>query len=271
MDENYLSKWSICSVSHAMPLLGDLQSPTNRVKKFYQRWEHFKSWRDFTHLCDKVDIYDLHYAENNSELKWMKKINEKKQEKFQIAQKMKIDEMIGLIKKYDLRLIRVELEKRLELWLENYENERRLKEKERLRLEKIWQEEERLRKIAEEKERIEKEKAREKERIAREATRLPMDLRKLCIRNRMISKAIDSKAIEIVCCNSSIDEMRSVLDLAKDDEKAQYDAFCAILPKAQAKAAAKLAKLEAEKMAAKKKEMEKKPTKKKDTNKHHHN
>ncbi|ETO09290.1 DNA-binding chaperone, partial [Reticulomyxa filosa] len=85
---SYFEKFSVYSNKKPVPMLGDDTMNDSKVSKFYKFWESFGSWRDFTHLCDPIDIYDLTYAENNTEWKWMKKHNDKKQEKYKLQEKM---------------------------------------------------------------------------------------------------------------------------------------------------------------------------------------
>jgi DnaJ family protein C protein 2 len=55
------------------PKIGDPNTPYEQVKKFYDFWWEFKSWRGFRH----PDEYDLEQAESSDERRWMNKQNEK--------------------------------------------------------------------------------------------------------------------------------------------------------------------------------------------------
>jgi len=114
----YFEKFSVYSNKKPVPSFGDDSTNDNKVLKFYKFWESFNSWRDFTHLCDPIDIYDLTYAENNTEWKWMKKNNDKKQEKYKLQEKMTIGNLVQLCKERDPRLIRIEEKERRAIVLE---------------------------------------------------------------------------------------------------------------------------------------------------------
>merc|ERR1712130_113668 len=70
----FFKKWSIYSHKKGILLLGDNKCSENYVKKFYETWRNFKSWRLFLH-CEEIkdNVFDINSAENNKEKKWMMK------------------------------------------------------------------------------------------------------------------------------------------------------------------------------------------------------
>jgi len=56
------------------PKLGDMNTPYEKVNKFYEFWWNFKSWREFA----GEDEHDLDQAESRDERRWMERQNEKK-------------------------------------------------------------------------------------------------------------------------------------------------------------------------------------------------
>uniref|UniRef100_A0A0G4GNF4 DnaJ homolog subfamily C member 2 n=1 Tax=Chromera velia CCMP2878 TaxID=1169474 RepID=A0A0G4GNF4_9ALVE len=151
-------KWS---TRKPAPSLGDMDTPLNQVKKFYDWWFRFSSWRDF----GIHEEYDLNDAECREERRWMERKNKKIREKYEIEEKRRITRLTEMAQQRDPRLLaeKAAIQKARE---EEKEKKRRAVEeaKEKKRKE---EEEARLKKEQEEKEaearRLEEKKKREEE------------------------------------------------------------------------------------------------------------
>eukprot|EP00831_Metopus_contortus_P077464 TRINITY_DN7280_c0_g1_i4.p3 TRINITY_DN7280_c0_g1~~TRINITY_DN7280_c0_g1_i4.p3 ORF type:complete len:173 (-),score=53.07 TRINITY_DN7280_c0_g1_i4:25-543(-) len=106
------------SKNQKVPKLGSNTDPIASVEEFYNFWDNFKSWRDFSLYAE----YDLNEAESRLEKRWMAKENKKLTEKFVKEERARINKLVSLAKKHDPR-VKKEM-KRIE------------KEKEKSRLEK---------------------------------------------------------------------------------------------------------------------------------------
>ncbi|GAM28076.1 hypothetical protein SAMD00019534_112520, partial [Acytostelium subglobosum LB1] len=93
------SRWS--SVQPA-PKVGDMNTPFDKVMKFYDFWWSFKSWRDFSF----DDDYELDQADSRDEKRWMEKQNEKKRTKLRKDESARILELANMAYKRDPRVIK---------------------------------------------------------------------------------------------------------------------------------------------------------------------
>jgi len=60
-----------------LPNIGDDNTPYEEIKKFYDFWFSFKSWRDFS----GEDEFDVKEAESRDEKRWMERQNERERRK----------------------------------------------------------------------------------------------------------------------------------------------------------------------------------------------
>lgn len=128
-DEDFYTLFGACfarngifSEKKPVPTLGDEKTPIGKVIKFYEFWNAFKSWRDFT----VEDEYDLEQAENRYERRYMERENKRmKQGKLKI-EKVRIKKLVDMARARDPRIIKHEKE----------ENERIEKIREEKRMEK---------------------------------------------------------------------------------------------------------------------------------------
>jgi len=152
----YFEKWSLYSIKQPVPLLGNANTPDNKVKKFYEFWYKFKSWRTFLHE-DEISshVLDIKNAENAKERKWMEKENKKLEEPFKKRESLLISSLIEAAYKRDPRITRIILHEKQELIEEEKQREqRRRKREEEEELKQLkWKEEE-------ERKRLEKNKRR---------------------------------------------------------------------------------------------------------------
>lgn len=70
---DYFRMNSYWSKNKKVPLIGDQETDIKTVKKFYDFWFNFDSWREFHH----EDEYNLEEAENRYEKRYMEKENKK--------------------------------------------------------------------------------------------------------------------------------------------------------------------------------------------------
>jgi len=156
-----------------VPDIGDMNTDIKKVERFYQFWENFDSWRDFS----VYDEYNLDEAENREERRYMEKENKKIKGKHIAAERKRINNLIANAREYDPRLIKIrreEEEKREKARLEKQAKKDQYKkdkeEKER------QQEENRLAEIKR-KEDEEKKEQDEKKRAKDEARQAIKDLK----------------------------------------------------------------------------------------------
>ncbi|EAL68262.1 myb domain-containing protein [Dictyostelium discoideum AX4] len=91
------SRWSNVQ---PVPKLGDMDTPYDKVVKFYNFWWSFKSWRDFTF----EDDHDLDNADSREEKRWMERENEKKRVKQRKIEAARIQDLANLAYKKDPRI-----------------------------------------------------------------------------------------------------------------------------------------------------------------------
>ena len=138
-------KNSIWSKKKPVPKIGDLETPLEKVKKFYKFWSNFQSWRDFTVEGE----YNIEEASSRYEKRQMLKENRKMKASLLKEEKIRIDKLTQLAYKCDPRIkaeeeklkkIREE-EKKLRIIQKQKEKEE--EEKRKLEIRKIHEEEER--------------------------------------------------------------------------------------------------------------------------------
>ena len=133
------------SVIVPVPELGTEETDLEEVKKFYDFWYAFKSWRDFKVEKD----HNLEKAESREERRWMEKENDKLRAPKRKEEAARIRKMVELAEKLDPRIARqkrLEKQKRLQ--------EKQSRENAKLAKAKEIEDQKRL-----EKEKIEAEKA----------------------------------------------------------------------------------------------------------------
>ena len=152
-------KNGIWSKKKPVPKLGDMNTPLEKVKKFYKFWSNFQSWRDFSVEGE----FDLEEATSRFEKRQMLKENRKMKAALLKEEKMRIDNLTNIAYKRDPRII--EEENRIKKEREEEKRQRAiLKQKQK-------EEEEKLRELLikqheEEKERKKEMKIKEKEELS---------------------------------------------------------------------------------------------------------
>ncbi|KAG2385953.1 hypothetical protein C9374_003102 [Naegleria lovaniensis] len=146
------SKWS--RVFPNVPKLGGMKTPWEEVERFYTFWATFKSWRDFSGESE----YDESMADSREERRWMKRQNDKLNQKRKKEEKKKLTDLVELARRNDPRVKKKN---------EEIEQERKRKEEERAKreLEKFLKEEQERK---DEEERQRKAEQEERERKQRE-------------------------------------------------------------------------------------------------------
>ncbi|KAF0978280.1 hypothetical protein FDP41_002795 [Naegleria fowleri] len=148
------SKWSRAFPN--VPKLGDMKTPWEEVERFYTFWVTFKSWRDFSGESE----YDESMADSREERRWMKRQNDKLNQKRKKEEKKKLNDLVELARRNDPRVKKKN---------EEIEQERKRKEEEKAKreLEKLLKEEQE-RKAEEERQRKAEQEERERKQREKE-------------------------------------------------------------------------------------------------------
>mmetsp|Transcript_30572 Transcript_30572/g.39397 ORF Transcript_30572/g.39397 Transcript_30572/m.39397 type:complete len:641 (-) Transcript_30572:232-2154(-) len=118
------------AVKKPVPLFGDDNTPFSDVFKFYEYWEVFESWRDFS-LSNQE--HDPEQADSREEKRWMIKENMKGVKQLKKKDNQRIITLVERAKQYDPRLARaIQAEKDAKKALK--EERRKEKENEELKL-----------------------------------------------------------------------------------------------------------------------------------------
>lgn len=112
------------AVVKPVPELGDPDTPMTQVLKFYDYWNKYSSWRDFTGVDAEYKPDD---ASSREEKRYMQKENEKKAKKKKEAEYQRIIALVGLAEKKDPRLVRDKLLKQQSKEAEKQKKEDKVK------------------------------------------------------------------------------------------------------------------------------------------------
>ncbi len=91
------------SVKKPVPELGDIDTPIDKVYAFYDFWNKFESWRDFTGIGAEYKPDD---AGSREEKRFMQKENEKLAVKMKKKEMNRIIELVQLSEKFDPRVVK---------------------------------------------------------------------------------------------------------------------------------------------------------------------
>jgi len=203
------SKWSKVQPT---PLLGDSDTPYDKVMEFYDFWMSFRSWRNFSF----EDEYDPNDAESREEKRWMERQNERERKRRKREELSRIASLVEGAFKRDPRIKRhkaAEKEARRRAKQEKIDAIRRVKE-------------EQERKEAEERERKEKEakakaeeEAKERQRRANALRDARAKLRKLCRTAKNLKSSPGD--VELLCGQLTVERLKAVIEAIKNDNDAQ--------------------------------------------------
>ena len=196
-------KNSIWSKKKPVPKIGDMNTPLDKVRKFYKFWSNFQSWRDFSVEGE----YDLEEATSRFEKRQMLKENRKMKAALIKEEKMRIDNLTNIAYKRDPRII--EEEKRIQ-------KEREEEKRQRAILKQKQKEEEELRRQMLIK-KHEEEKERKKEMLLKEKEELSNKILNIIKENNII---INNDDIFQFNLNSKNDSLKEFLEeIEKVDKK----------------------------------------------------
>lgn len=97
---------ALYSTKTPIPDIGNANTKINKVYKFYEFWENFDSWRDFS----VTDEYNLDEAENRYERRYMEKENRKLKAEHFRKEKARIFKLVENAKKNDPRIQKIKRE-----------------------------------------------------------------------------------------------------------------------------------------------------------------
>eukprot|EP01111_Echinosteliopsis_oligospora_P015998 TRINITY_DN650_c0_g1_i1.p1 TRINITY_DN650_c0_g1~~TRINITY_DN650_c0_g1_i1.p1 ORF type:complete len:616 (+),score=203.02 TRINITY_DN650_c0_g1_i1:168-2015(+) len=183
------ARWSIAQPA---PHLGDHSTPYEKVKKFYDFWWDFKSWRDF----QADDEHDLEQAESREERRWMERENEKQKVDKRKEERSRLLRLAEMAQRRDPRVKKYEQEqeeaKKSKKKAANAAKRAVIEEAEKAAAAQRLQKEEEEKKAAEEAAKIREQKSKDNKNLGKDRTRL----RKIC-KNLATPPSVDD--VEILC------------------------------------------------------------------------
>lgn len=94
------------STKKPVPDIGDMDTDLKKVERFYDFWDHFDSWRDFS----VFDEYNLDEAENRDERRYMEKENKKIKGEHLKKERKRIMKLVEQARENDPRIIKARRE-----------------------------------------------------------------------------------------------------------------------------------------------------------------
>lgn len=193
------------SVKKPVPDLGDENTPLKKVLRFYDFWDSFESWRDFT----VDDEYNLDEAENRYERRYMEKENKRLKADLLKKERQRIKKLVEMARNNDPRIIQArkeeeekkekqrleKLRKKEQAKQEQLEQERK-KEEERLNEERKKQEQERL--------------EQEKKKAEREAIKAAKTQFKTLVLEKVNNPKYDKFFVQTILESLSVEETKKV-------------------------------------------------------------
>lgn len=198
-------KNSIWSKRKPIPKIGDMNTPLEKVRKFYRFWFNFDSWRDFSVEGE----YNLDEAGSRYEKRAMLKENKKMKSSMVKEEKARLAKLVNLAYKNDPRII--------------MEEEKIKAEKEKLRQERLVQ---RQKEKEEEEERVRQMKKQYEENLKKQQEMLVKERENLI--NTIISLAgelgitLSRDDVFQISLNAKIDSLKAILnEVQNKTDKAQ--------------------------------------------------
>jgi len=199
------ARWSIDT---KVPYFGEIDTPYDEVRKFYEFWFNFKSWRDFS----AEDEFNLEEAETREEKRWMERNNERKRKKLKREESSLILKLTETAEKLDPRIRRHKDQIK--------EQKRKLKEARAEITRKRQEEQERL--VAIEREKKEKEEKQKAEEVALQKKKKAQELKQLKkkrsefrnLANEM-SFSPNSDDIELLCTKLTTVQLSNLVKVFK--------------------------------------------------------
>jgi len=144
--------------SSSPPLLGNDDTPIEQVYSFYQYWDHFDSWRDFTFMASQELEHDVDMAQDRYEKRYMEKEIKRLASKYKRNEMIRIQKLVERAKNRDPRIVRDKQYKAQEKLQRELQEQERIQEM--IKQQEIQQEEERIQqeKVQQEQVQLKKEK-----------------------------------------------------------------------------------------------------------------
>jgi len=153
-DEDFFEVFRECflrnarfSVKRPVPDIGGPETTLQEVKKFYDFWFAFNSWRDplMQAQADDHELHDLEEAECREEKRWMMKENNRIGKKYKAAEKERLCKLASKAESHDPRLLAEKEAKKNER-----AEQMRIREEERTAVQRAKDEKARIKREAEE-------------------------------------------------------------------------------------------------------------------------
>jgi DnaJ family protein C protein 2 len=196
--------------THKAPLLGNDDTPCEKVHTFYEYWIHFDSWRDFSLKASLETENDLESADSRYEKRWMQKEIAKKSKTYKREEMARLNLLVERAMSADPRLKREKL--------------RLLQEKQARQQAKKTEKEEEKQKHLQEQERLQaaKSKQEEKEKLAKASAKAIREKEKKQLRkSRQSFRKITMEAVESQNMLHSLDKINDDIELLCDKLTAQ--------------------------------------------------
>jgi DnaJ family protein C protein 2 len=91
-----------------VPMIGSSDTPIEEINKFYDYWQKFDSWRDFTHDAE----HDVDSADGRDEKRWMMEENKRESKKKKKKEYERLAKLCERAVKNDPRMIRWKIEEK---------------------------------------------------------------------------------------------------------------------------------------------------------------
>mmetsp|Transcript_71688 Transcript_71688/g.202370 ORF Transcript_71688/g.202370 Transcript_71688/m.202370 type:complete len:803 (-) Transcript_71688:147-2555(-) len=207
------------SVKKPVPVLGDADTPLAQVKRFYDFWFSFQSWRDPLAIAqaDGEDLQDLEEAECREEKRWMQRENGRVAKKYKRAESERIAELVRRAEGNDPRIL---AEKEAKKAARNAEKAR--EEEARRAVQLAREEAERVRREAEEAVQRAEAERRRQEKAAKDAAKAEVKKRRQRLRamHDPVKEFVSLEQVNEVCLQNDADALQRLGDAVEAATKA---------------------------------------------------